>query len=306
MMHQAVLLEEVIDALQIKANGIYVDATFGRGGHSSAILQHLDQGKLYVFDQDEQAIQTAHQLLQTYPNNLIVIQANFENLERYLEKYGVSEVDGILFDLGVSSPQFDEADRGFSYRYDNRLDMRMNQQQDLDAYAVVNTYSFEELKRIFQSYGEEPFAKSIARRIEQRRQIKPIETTFELVDIIKSALPSKVLSQKGHPAKQVFMALRIEVNRELEVLQTSLLQATKILKPEGRLAVISFHSLEDRIVKQMFVQLSTSKSPSKLPIIDEIKPDFHLLQRKPIVASELELKENSRSHSAKLRVLIKN
>lgn len=306
MMHQAVLLEEVIDGLQIKANGIYVDATFGRGGHSSAILQHLDQGKLYVFDQDEQAIKTAHKLQQIYPNNLIVIQANFENLEHYLEKHHVSEVDGILFDLGVSSPQFDEADRGFSYRYDNRLDMRMNQQQDLDAYAVVNTYSFEELKRIFQSYGEEPFAKSIARKIEQRRQIKPIETTFELVDIIKSALPSKVLSQKGHPAKQVFMALRIEVNRELEVLQTSLLQATKILKPEGRLAVISFHSLEDRIVKQMFVQLSTSRSPSKLPIIDEIKPDFHLLQRKPIVASELELKENSRSHSAKLRVLIKN
>jgi 16S rRNA (cytosine1402-N4)-methyltransferase len=306
MTHQPVLLHEVIEALNIKKDGIYVDATFGRGGHSSELLKHLDSGKLFVFDQDLSAIEAAKVLQKSYPKQLVIAHENFENLFDTLKLHDIHAVDGVLFDLGVSSPQFDEAERGFSYRFDHRLDMRMNQAQILDAYIVINTYSFEQLKSIFKNYGEEPFAKSIARKIEQQRQIKPIETTFELVDIIKSALPAKVLSQKGHPAKQVFMALRIEVNRELEVLSKAIQQAIQLLKPDGRLAIISFHSLEDRLVKQKFIELTTSHTPRKLPIIDEVKPTYRLLQKKPILAQASEQKENSRSHSAKLRVLIKN
>ena len=221
MEHQPILLKEVVDALAIKPEGIYVDCTFGRGGHSQAILKQLTTGRLIVLDQDHQAIEAAYRLQKT-SNQVIVVQTNFKHLKSVLKELNIQEVDGILMDLGVSSPQFDDPSRGFSYRFDAELDMRMDQTQSLSAKEVVNSYKFENLVRIFRLYGEEAYAKQIARKIEAYRQQKSIETTLELVSIIKSALPSAVLSKKGHPAKQVFQALRIEVNAELEVLESTL------------------------------------------------------------------------------------
>lgn len=305
MSHQAVLLNETIEALAIQADGIYVDATFGRGGHSKAILEHLSSGTLIALDQDEAAIKVAESLQKEHPR-LLVFRENFEHLDDVLNALNIDRIDGILFDLGVSSPQLDESDRGFSYRSNHRLDMRMDQRQSLDAYTVVNSYTYEQLKSVLKRYGEEPFAKQIARKIERAREQAPIETTDQLVEIIKSALPSKVLSAKGHPAKQSFMAIRIEVNRELEVLENVLKAALHRLKPNGRCAVISFHSLEDRIVKQIFNKYIQDPHPSKLPISQPERAAYRLHTRKPITASERELKENSRAHSAKLRVLIKN
>lgn len=305
MEHLPIMLNEVLDALSIKSVGIYVDGTFGRGGHSRAILNQLTTGHLVVFDQDERAIETAQKLSLEYPNKMTIIQSNFEHLNEKLDESNIKGIDGILLDLGVSSPQFDDPSRGFSYRFDTRLDMRMNLNQSLDAYQVVNQYPFEKLMYIFQVYGEEKFAKQIARKIEKQREIKPIETSFELVDIIRSAYPSKVLKQKGHPAKQVFQAIRIEVNQELEVLKSVLDQAVNRLNPDGRLVILTFHSLEDRIVKQFFNKLTTIDVPSKIPLQVLPTTEFELVNRKVITSKEEELESNPRAHSAKLRAIRK-
>ena len=305
MRHIPVLLEETINGLNINPNGIYVDATLGRGGHSSRILKSLsnDKGYLYCFDQDEQAIIESKSRLLEVSNNFTIIHDNFENLEVRLSELGVKEIDGIMFDLGVSSAQFDDADRGFSYRFDAKLDMRMNKNTHLTAEIVVNTYSLADLAKMFKEYGEEPFAYNIAKQIVKERQIKPISTTFELVDVIKRALPSKVLNKKGHPAKQSFQAIRIEVNNELGVLKNGLRQACSLLKPGGRVAVITFHSLEDRIVKNIFKELTDVGEGSRYLPVEQVDPDYRLVNRKPILPSEKELFENSRSHSAKLRII---
>ncbi len=306
MKHTSVLLQECIDSLVIKPNGIYVDGTLGRAGHSSEILKRIPKGHLYCFDKDQQAILESEGRLAAVSSNFTIIHAGFKNLKCELQNRGVDEIDGLLLDLGVSSPQFDEASRGFSYRYDAPLDMRMDQSQPLSAYEVVNTYEFNELMRIFYRYGEDSFAKQVARKIEQARSVKPIETTFELVDIIKSAYPSKVLNSKGHPAKKIFQAIRIEVNDELSELETVLEDALAMLKTGGRVAVISFHSLEDRIVKETFVRMSSQpKIDKRIPLLPGQLEDapYRLVTKKPILAGEAELKENNRSHSAKLRVI---
>lgn len=302
MEHISVLLDETIDLLDVKKDGIYVDCTLGRGGHSSKILEKCPQGHLYAFDMDQNAIaESTPRLLQT-GSNFTTIHQPFENLDEALDALGVDQVDGILMDLGVSSPQFDDASRGFSYRADARLDMRMDQDQELSAWDVINTYDQSELARIFRVYGEEPFAGKIAGAIVKAREEKPVETTFELVDIIKSALPAKVLSKKGHPAKKVFQAVRIEVNRELSQLETVLHKGLKRLKPGGRMVVITFHSLEDRIVKDIFKEAAVPKKVNKrLPVNGIEKLEYRLLNRKPITASDQELTDNKRAHSAKLR-----
>ncbi|MDY5853031.1 MAG: 16S rRNA (cytosine(1402)-N(4))-methyltransferase RsmH [Bacilli bacterium] len=304
--HIPVLLNEVIENLNINPDGIYIDLTLGRAGHSSEILKRLShKGKLIGFDQDIDAIQASIERLSKISSNFEVIKSNFENVKDELLKRGITKVDGILADLGVSSPQFDQGDRGFSYRFDAKLDMRMDQNANLSAYEIVNTYSLIDLTRIFREYGEEKYAYEIAKRIVREREQKPIETTFELVDIIKRSLPSKELSKKGHPAKQVFQALRIETNRELEVLETMLKDGLELLSSKGRMAIITFQSLEDRIVKNIFKEVSTPKAtPRWIPSLPEDQEvDYQLINRKVIVASEEELKRNPRSESAKLRVI---
>lgn len=306
MKHVSVLLNECIEGLNIKENGIYVDGTLGRGGHSSEILKRIPQGQLICFDKDAQAIEESQPRLREIGSNVVFIHNGFKNIKEELQKLNIDKIDGLLLDLGVSSPQFDEAQRGFSYRFDAPLDMRMNQQQELSAYQVVNEYSFEELCRVFSRYGEDPFSKQVARKIEQRRSLSPIQTTFELVDVIKSAYPAKVLNKKGHPAKKIFQAIRIEVNDELHELEICLEEACDLLNVNGRICVISFHSLEDRIVKDTFKRKSSSPDIDKrIPLkASEIQSaDFKLINRKPILASEQELEENNRSHSAKLRIL---
>lgn len=295
--HVSVLLNEAIDMLDVKPNGIYIDGTLGRGGHSKKILEKLDNGKLYCFDLDNEAIKQSKENLKDY-SNVIYIHDNYMNMNKY-----VDHVDGILLDLGVSSPQFDEGDRGFSYRYDGPLDMRMNKDSKLTAKDVVNSYSKEELERVLKDYGEEKYYKSIVSKIIRYRETKEIKTTLELVEIIKSALPYKVLNKKGHPAKQTFQALRIEVNGELDSLKTFLDEFEDMLNKDGRCVIITFHSLEDKLVKHKFKQLSSvvdDKRIAKLPSEIE-KPKYELLNRKAIVASEKELEENLRSKSAKLR-----
>lgn len=309
--HVTVLLKETVDALNIKEDGIYVDCTLGGAGHSEYLLSQLsEKGHLYCFDQDMTAIQHAKQRLSSYVERGMVtfIHANFKTLKTSLEQYGISSVDGILYDLGVSSPQLDEANRGFSYHQDAPLDMRMNQEQELSAYHVVNEYSFNQLVKIFQRYGEEKFSKQIARKIEQARVNAPIETTGQLVDIIKEAIPAPARRRGGHPAKRIFQAIRIEVNDELGAEEASLEQALELLCVGGRVSVITFHSLEDRIAKILFKEYSEVNQdlPPGLPIIpDEMQPDFKLITRKPIVASKEELEENNRARSAKLRVIEK-
>jgi 16S rRNA (cytosine1402-N4)-methyltransferase len=303
--HIPVLLNETIELLDIKPDGIYVDMTLGGGGHSQEILNKLHNGRLFGFDQDVFAINKANERFKKN-SNFKAINSNFIYAKEKLNEIGIFEVDGILFDLGVSSFQFDMPERGFSYRFDAPLDMRMNQQDSLSAFEVVNNYDYEDLVRIFFEYGEEKYSKLIVRKIVQARELKPIETTFELVDIIKSALPAKELSKKGHPAKKIFQALRIEVNQELVILEKALTNAIDLLKVGGRLAVITFHSLEDRIVKQLFRNLSTIDIPKGVPIIVEEEPLIKLINRKVITASESELANNNRSHSAKLRVVEKN
>lgn len=307
MKHVSVLLDESIDMLKIKKDGIYVDCTLGRGGHSEQILKRCPQGHLYAFDLDLNAIEESRRRLSEVSDNFTLIHEPFENLGKVLDEYNVDRVDGILMDLGVSSPQFDDPERGFSYRFDARLDMRMNQEAELDARKVVNTYPAEELTRIFREYGEDPFASKIARAIVQARSEKPIDTTFELVDVIRSALPPAVLRKKGHPAKQIFQALRIEVNQELTQLQNVLDEGLKRLAPGGRMAVITFHSLEDRIVKKTFAKAALPpKTDKRLPQMGIENLEYHLINRKPVQASEEELAENSRAHSAKLRGIERN
>lgn len=303
--HITVLKEEAVNALNIKENGIYVDATLGGGGHSSLILSKLKGGHLYSFDQDDYAISRAKEILDQVASNYTIIKSNFVNLKQKLNELGVEHIDGILYDLGVSSFQFDMEERGFSYRLNGPLDMRMNQNQELSAKTIVNEWPTSKLIEIFYRYGEEKFAKQIAFQIDKVRKEHEISTTFELVDIIKSALPQKVLKQKGHPAKQVFQALRVAVNDELTVFEKSLLDALDMLNPDGRAVVITFQSLEDRICKSIFKEKSTLDIPNGLPIVIKEEAPFELISRKPILPSEEELNHNNRSHSAKMRILRK-
>ncbi|WP_407891730.1 16S rRNA (cytosine(1402)-N(4))-methyltransferase RsmH [Lacticaseibacillus sp. N501-2] len=305
--HETVLLKEAAANLNVQPNGIYVDATLGRAGHTKEILSQMTGGALYAFDQDQQAIDAVTKALDPMPENLHLIHTNFRNLQAALTERGVTGVDGVLYDLGVSSPQFDDSQRGFSYRFDAPLDMRMDQSQTLTAKIVINDWSFNDLVRIFNRYGEEKFAKSIARQIEKARADHTIETTFELVELIKQGIPAKARRTGGHPAKRVFQAVRIAVNDELGALEASLEQAVSLLNPGGRISVITFQSLEDRLVKAMFKELTTIKDvPHDLPVIpDSMQPDFRLVSRKPILPGAAELEHNHRAHSAKLRVLEK-
>ena len=304
--HVTVMLHETIDMLDVKSDGIYVDATLGGAGHSEYLLSKLgEKGHLYAFDQDQNAIDNAQKRLAPYIEKGMVtfIKDNFRHLQARLQEAGVQEIDGICYDLGVSSPQLDQRERGFSYKKDAPLDMRMNQEASLTAYEVVNRYDYHDLVRIFFKYGEDKFSKQIARKIEQAREQKPIETTTELAEIIKSAKPAKELKKKGHPAKQIFQAIRIEVNDELGAADESIQQAMDMLALDGRISVITFHSLEDRLTKQLFKEASTVEVPKGLPFIpDDLKPKMELVSRKPILPSKEELEANNRSHSAKLRV----
>ncbi|WP_050614684.1 16S rRNA (cytosine(1402)-N(4))-methyltransferase RsmH [Bacillus testis] len=303
--HVTVLLKETVDGLQIKPDGVYVDCTLGGAGHSSYLLSQLsDKGKLYAFDQDETAIRNAKEKLKEYGDRVEFIQSNFTYIEEELAARGVVEVDGILYDLGVSSPQLDTPERGFSYQHDAPLDMRMDQRSELSAYDVVNKWPYNDLVRIFFQYGEEKFSKQIARKIEAARDIKPIETTFELVELIKEGIPAPARRKGGHPAKRIFQAIRIAVNDELKVFEESLMQSIGLLKKGGRISVITFHSLEDRICKSVFKKQSDMPElPPGLPIIpEEFKPVLKLVNRKPILPSEEELENNNRARSAKLRI----
>lgn len=305
--HTSVLLEECINGLNIKPDGIYVDATMGGGGHSQLIAKRLVDGTLVGFDQDPVAIK--HNQERFHDRDCVkIVNANFSELKISLANLGIDAIDGILYDLGMSSMQIDEHERGFSYIHDARLDMRMNPDNPIDAYSIVNTYSADELAHIFTKYGEEKFSKRIAQRIVEQRQVSPITTTLELVAVIEQSLPKKVYYQlKSHPAKKVFQALRIFVNKELEVLQSSLVQAWELLKPGGRMCVISFHSLEDKIVKQFFKQQSSVDEEIKhLPVIPEkLLPAGKIITNKPILPTNEEQANNTRSHSAKLRIIEK-
>lgn len=303
-MHVSVLLNESIENLNIKEDGIYVDCTLGYAGHSKEILKRIKKGKLFAFDQDGEAISYSKKILDQISSNYEIINSNFVNIKDELNKRGIEKVDGILFDLGVSSVQLDEKERGFSYHKDAKLDMRMNQNQEFSAYDVVNTYSLDELTRIFFEYGEEKYSRSIAKKIVSVRENKKIETTVELAEIIKSSVPEKY-KRDSHPARKVFQAIRIEVNKELDVLRTALNDSIELLKSEGRLCVITFHSLEDRICKNKFKELSEiDKMVKGLPIIpDEYKPKIKIIGK--IKPSKLELQNNNRSRSAILRVIEK-
>jgi 16S rRNA (cytosine1402-N4)-methyltransferase len=303
--HTTVLLEEAVDGLNIKPDGIYVDCTLGGAGHSSRILSKLgEHGKLFAFDQDSTALAHAKEKLSGYSEQLTLIKSNFLHLKEELEDLGIQKVDGILYDLGVSSPQLDTPERGFSYHHDAPLDMRMDSDASVSAFDVINHWSYEDLVRIFFRYGEEKFSKQIVRKIEAARELKPIETTGELVELIKEAIPAPARRKGGHPAKRVFQAIRIAVNDELAVFEKSLQQAIELLNKGGRISVITFHSLEDRICKAAFKKESEMPDlPRGLPIIpEEYKPVLKLISRKPIVPSEEELEHNNRARSAKLRI----
>ena len=304
MKHYSVLLKESIKGLNIREDGIYVDCTLGYAGHSKEILKRIKKGKLFAFDQDINAINYSFTELSKISDNFEIIKSNFVNLKEKLKERGITKVDGILFDLGVSSPQLDEISRGFSYHNDAKLDMRMDLSSNFSAYNVVNEYSKEELTNIFFKYGEEKYSKNIANKIVEYRKNKNIETTLELVDIIKSAVPiSRIL--KSHPAKKIFQAIRIEVNKELYVIEKVLPDAIDLLNKGRRAVVITFHSLEDRIVKKTFKKYSEVNELVKgIPNIpEEYKPLIKIINKKPIVKKKKELKENSRSHSAKLRII---
>ncbi|AQY50707.1 16S rRNA m(4)C1402 methyltransferase [Listeria weihenstephanensis FSL R9-0317] len=307
--HETVLLKETVDSLNIKPDGVYVDCTLGGAGHSAYLLSQLsEKGHLFAFDQDSTAIAHAKEFLSEYEGQVTFIKSNFRYIKEALLEVGVTEVDGILYDLGVSSPQLDERERGFSYHQDAPLDMRMDQEAELTARDVVNDWRYEDLVRIFFQYGEEKFSKQVAREIERRREVAPIETTGELVDAIKAAIPAPARRKGGHPAKRVFQAIRIAVNDELGAVEDSLKEAMDLLKPGGRISVITFHSLEDRITKHIFTDESKGPElPPGLPIIpEEYKPKMKLVTRKPILPSEQELAENNRARSAKLRVIERN
>ena len=304
--HISVLLNESISSLNLDEDSIIVDATLGYGGHSSNILDRINKGYLFAFDQDSEAIRHSTSRLNAIGTNFTIIKSNFVYMKRELEKLGVKEVDGILFDLGVSSPQLDETERGFSFHHDAKLDMRMDREQKLSAYEVINEYSKEDLARIFYKYGEDKFANNIAKKIVEARKSKPIETTLELVEIIKTAVPMKFRKDK-HPARQIFQAIRIEVNHELDVIEPALEQALSLIKVGKRVAVITFHSLEDRIVKNYFKEkCKVDEKVKGMPNIpDEYLPDFKLVLSKAIIPSDEEIKINPRARSSKLRVIEK-
>ncbi|MBA8772277.1 MULTISPECIES: 16S rRNA (cytosine(1402)-N(4))-methyltransferase RsmH [Staphylococcus] len=303
--HISVLLKETVDQLNIKENGIYVDCTLGGAGHSQYLLSQLsDEGRLIAIDQDITAIQHAEEKLQQDIHKVTFVHNNFRNLAQILANLNIEKVDGILYDLGVSSPQLDIPERGFSYQHNAKLDMRMDQSQSLSAYEVVNTWPYEALVKIFFRYGEEKFSKQIARKIESKREQRPIETTFDLVDCIKEGIPAKARRKGGHPAKRVFQAIRIAVNDELSAFEDSLEQAIEHVKVNGRISVITFHSLEDRLCKQIFQEYEKGPEvPRGLPVIpDAYTPKLKRVNRKPIVASDVDLEDNNRARSAKLRV----
>lgn len=303
--HTTVLLHEAVDGLNIKPDGIYVDCTLGGAGHSELIAKALsEKGRLIAFDQDITALENAKQKLGAYMDRVTLVNSNFVHFDERLKELGIEKIDGILYDLGVSSPQFDTPERGFSYNYDAPLDMRMDQSAPLSAYHVVNEWSYEELVKVFFKYGEEKFSKQIARKIEQARENKPIETTFELVELIKEGIPAPARRKGGHPAKRIFQAIRIAVNDELRVFEVSLEKALPMLNKGGRISVITFHSLEDRICKSFFKEKSElPPMPHGLPVIPkEFEPELKIITRKPIIPSEEELAVNNRARSAKLRV----
>lgn len=303
--HISVLLKETVDQLNIKEDGVYVDCTLGGAGHSQYLLNQLsDEGRLIAIDQDLTAINHAKEKLQQDLHKVTFVHNNFRNLANILAELNIDKVDGILYDLGVSSPQLDVPERGFSYQHNAKLDMRMDQTQPLSAYEVVNTWSYETLVKIFFRYGEEKFSKQIARKIEARRQQQPIETTFDLVACIKEGIPAKARRKGGHPAKRVFQAIRIAVNDELAAFEDSLEQAIDHVKVNGRISVITFHSLEDRLCKQMFQEYEKGPDvPRGLPVLPEAyTPKLKRVNRKPIVADATDLEDNHRARSAKLRV----
>ena len=301
-MHISVLLNESIENLNLKDNSIVVDCTLGRAGHSSEILKRIPNGHLFAFDQDKEAIDVSREKLNKIGSNFTIIKSNFSNIDEELKKLNIDKVDAILFDLGVSSPQLDEQERGFSFHKDARLDMRMDKSNDLDAYKVVNEYSYNDLVKIFYEYGEEKFSSSIAKKIIDERSKKNIETTLELVEIIKSSVPEKY-RREHHPARKIFQAIRIEVNNELEVFETALRKSLKLLNKNGRVCVITFHSLEDKICKNIFKEVSEiDKNLKNLPQIPrEYQKDFKVINT--IKPSKDEVLNNSRSRSAKLRVI---
>lgn len=303
--HTTVLLREAVEGLDIKSDGIYVDCTLGGAGHSKEIAKKLSpQGRLICFDQDTTAIEVAKERLKDYLPQVTFVHSNFRNLKSELAKIGVQSVDGILYDLGVSSPQLDTPERGFSYNHDAPLDMRMDMDAPLTAYDVVNDWSYEDLVRIFFRYGEEKFSKSIVRKIEAAREQAPIRTTAELAELIKSGIPAAKRRTGGHPAKRVFQAIRIAVNDELGAAEESLVDAITLLNPGGRISVITFHSLEDRLCKTIFKEASSLPDlPPNLPVIPEgMEPILKLVTRKPIVPNDKEIEENKRARSAKLRI----
>ncbi len=303
--HKSVLLYETVDQLNIKPDGIYVDGTLGGGGHSYEIASRLsDKGRLIGIDQDEDAIKAASERLKPFMDRVTIVRNNYCNMDKVLDELSIDKVDGIMLDLGVSSYQLDTAERGFTYNVDVKLDMRMDQRQEVTARDIVNDYSEYDLYRIIRDYGEDRFAKNIAKHIVAARQKKPIETTFELNEIIKAAIPMKVRATGGHPSKRTYQAIRIELNRELEVLENSIDMMIDRLNKEGRLCIITFHSLEDRIVK---VRYKNNENPCTCPpsfptCVCGKKSKGKVITRKPIIPSEEELEENSRSKSSKLRV----
>ena len=303
--HVSVMLKETIDELDIKEDGIYVDCTLGGAGHALYLLNQLnDDGRLIAIDQDTTALENAKEVLKDHLHKVTFVHNNFRELTDILKNLGIEKVDGIYYDLGVSSPQLDVPERGFSYHNDAKLDMRMDQTQSLSAYEVVNQWSYEALVRIFFRYGEEKFSKQIARRIEAHREQQPIETTLELVDVIKEGIPAKARRKGGHPAKRVFQAIRIAVNDELSAFEDSVEQAIECVKVGGRISVITFHSLEDRLCKQIFQEFEKGPDvPRGLPVIPEAyTPKLKRVNRKPITATDDDLNENNRARSAKLRV----
>ena len=303
-LHVPVLLSESIDGLNIKPEGIYIDGTVGRAGHSAEIAKRLTSGRLIAIDRDEAALREAKTLLAEYKDRITIVHGNFGDLDKILEREDAEKVDGMIFDFGVSSPQLDNAARGFSYMKDARLDMRMDQSQSLTAFEIVNNWSEDSLIKLFYEYGEERYSRSIARRIAERRKTEPIETTFELSDIIQSAMPAAARREAQHPSKRCFQALRIAVNGELDSIESMLQSAPPLLKTGGRICVISFHSLEDRLVKRAFSAGAKGCVCSKeLPVcVCNIKPSLKLITRKPIMAGKDEAERNPRARSAKLRI----
>lgn len=301
-MHKSVLLDECLEYLNLHDNSIIVDCTLGYGGHSSNILKKIKRGFLFAFDQDDEAIKSSTERLNQISDNYEIIRSNFENIKEELKKRNIKNVNGILYDIGVSSPQLDETERGFSFHKDAKLDMRMDSSKEFSAYELINNYDYKDLVRIFINYGEEKYATSIAKNIIKERELKPIETTLELVEIIKKSVPEKYKREK-HPARKVFQAIRIEVNNELEVFKKSLTDALDLIDINGRICVITFHSLEDKICKDIFKSVSTvDKNLSKLPIIpEEYLPKYRIIAN--IKPSKKELEENPRARSAKLRVI---